>query len=104
MRAWHSKSLKPSSLSRRLARPKGETKNLLATDNTEAHGWESVISVTIRGQMFSLASGNLTLETALLMRKLLTFALLLFASLSAVAQKAPAEAELKNLLNDFLAA
>src|SRR5947209_1904074 len=38
------------------------------------------------------------------MRKLLTFAVLLLATLPALAQKAPAEADLKRLLNDFLAA
>jgi ketosteroid isomerase-like protein len=37
------------------------------------------------------------------MRKLLTFAVLLLATLPALTQKAPAEGELKKLLTDFLA-
>lgn len=53
--------------------------------------------------MFLLETRNLTLETALLMRKLLTILVLLLAPAFAQS-KAPAEAELKKLLTDFLAA
>src|ERR1043165_2181421 len=53
--------------------------------------------------MFLLETRNLRLETALRMRRLLTILVLLLAPAFAQS-KAPAEAELRKLLTDFLAA